>query len=70
MMLTTTRINVQNNLALMSKIFPEYGTASLDIPYYDSDKHMYIVDQYTSESGNRRVTYVAVSRQLCVEVTL
>ena len=55
---------------MISCIFPEYGTSSLDIPYYDSDKHMYIVDQYTSESGNRRVTYVAVSRQLCVEVTL
>ena len=57
-------------LVILNRIFPEFGSASLDIPYYDSEKHMYIVDQYTSESGNRHVTYVAVGRHLCVEVTL
>lgn len=65
-----TRGEITNLQNAICSIFPEYGTSALDIPYYDSDKHMYIVDQYTSESGNRRVTYVAVSRQLCVEVTL
>jgi hypothetical protein len=31
---------------------------------------MYIVDQYTTESGNRQVKYVAVSRRLLVEIVL
>ncbi|MBO5815408.1 MAG: hypothetical protein J6R30_04775 [Bacteroidales bacterium] len=66
----TSNGDIVNLQTLIKGIFPEYGTFALDIPYYDSDKHMYIVDQYTSDSGNRRVTYVAVSRQLCVEVTL
>lgn len=55
---------------LISHIFPEYGTSALDIPYYDSEKHMYLVDQYTAESGNRQITYVAAGRKLCIEVTL
>lgn len=61
---------IQDSEPIFHHIFPEYGTAALDIPYYDSEKHMYIMDQYTSESGNRHVTYVAVGRHLCVEVTL
>ena len=56
--------------SMISCIFPEYGTSALDIPYYDSEKHMYLVDQYTAESGNRQITYVAAGRKLCVEVTL
>ena len=55
---------------MISCIFPEYGTSALDIPYYDSEKYMYLVDQYTAESGNRQITYVAAGRKLCVEVTL
>lgn len=55
---------------MISCIFPEYGTSALDIPYYDSEKQMYLVDQYTAESGNRQITYVAAGRKLCVEVTL
>ena len=66
----TLQVKITNLQNAICSIFPEFGTSAIDIPYYDSDKHMYIVDQYTSESGNRRVTYVAVSRQLCVEVTL
>jgi hypothetical protein len=31
---------------------------------------MYLVDQYTAESGNRQITYVASGRKICVEVTL
>lgn len=56
--------------SMISCIFPEYGTSALDIPYYDSEKHMYLVDQYTAESGNRQITYLAAGRKLCVEVTL
>lgn len=51
-------------------IFPEYGTKALDIPHYDSEKHMYIVDQHTSAAGNRSVTYVAVGRRLVVEIAI
>ena len=62
----------ENRMSLMltKAIFPEFGTKALDIPYYDSEKHMYIVDQYTTESGNRQVKYVAVSRRLLVEIVL
>ena len=47
---------IQDSEPIFHHIFPEFGSASLDIPYYDSEKHMYIVDQYTSESGNRHVS--------------
>ena len=56
--------------SLIQRIFPVFGTPALDIPYYDSEKHMYIVDQHTSKEGNRSITYVAVNNHLCVEVTL
>ena len=56
--------------SLIQRIFPIFGTPALDIPYYDSEKHMYIVDQHTSKEGNRSITYVAVNNHLCVEVTL
>lgn len=51
-------------------IFPEYGTRALDIPHFDSDKHMYIVDQFVTKGGNRQITYVAVSKHLVVEVII
>ena len=56
--------------SLIQRIFPVFGTPALDIPYYDTEKHMYIVDQHTSNEGNRSITYVAVNNHLCVEVTL
>lgn len=56
--------------SLIQRIFPVFGTPALDIPYYDTEKHMYIVDQHTSKEGNRSITYVAVNNHLCVEVTL
>jgi hypothetical protein len=66
----TSNGEIANLQTMISCIFPEYGTSALDIPYYDSEKHMYLVDQYTAESGNRQITYVAAGRKLCVEVTL
>lgn len=57
----------QNSLGL---IFPEFGTKAPDVPHFDADKHMYIVDQYTAASGNRSIMYVAVGRQLVVEFTM
>ena len=56
--------------SLIQRIFPVFGTPALDIPYYDTEKHMYIVDQHTSKEGNRSITYVAVNNHLCVEVSL
>lgn len=56
--------------SLIQRIFPVFGTPALDIPYYDTEKHMYIVDQHTSNEGNRSITYVAVNNHLCVEVSL
>ena len=56
--------------SLIQRIFPVFGTPALDIPYYDSEKHMYIVDQHTSNEGNRSITYVAVNNHFCVEVSL
>lgn len=56
--------------SLIQRIFPVFGTPALDIPYYDTEKHMYIVDQHTSKEGNRSITYVAVNNHFCVEVTL
>lgn len=56
--------------AKIDLIFPEYGTSAPDVPHYDSEKHMYIIDQYTATSGNRYVRYVAVGRQMAVELVL
>lgn len=64
---TTTTVITPANLGL---IFPEFGTKAPDVPHYDSEKHMYIVDQYCSAAGNRTITYVAVGRQLVVEVAI
>ena len=58
------------NSDALTTIFPEFGTSALDIPHFDADKHMYIVDQYTAASGNRSIMYVAVGRQLVVEFTM
>lgn len=54
----------------LNSILPVYGTPALDVPHYDSDKHMYIVDQHTSLAGNRSVTYVAIGDQMVVEVVM
>ena len=68
--LHTTDSVTQVNSDALTAIFPEYGASALDIPHFDADKHMYIVDQYTAASGNRSIMYVAVGRQLVVEFTM
>jgi len=68
--LSSTKPNTQVNTEALAAIFPVYGTSTLDIPAYDSEKHMYIVDQHTAQSGNRSITYVAVGRHLVVEATI
>lgn len=55
---------------VVSRILPVYGTKGLDVPAFDRDKHMYLVDQYQYESGNRTLTYVAISDCVIVEVVL
>ena len=52
------------------RILPEYGSKGLDVPTSDRDKHMYLVDQYQYESGNRTLTYAAISDRVIVEVVL
>ncbi len=69
MKLTTDTFNSQLSAAdAIDRIFPKFGVEAPDVPHYDAEKHMYIVDQHTADSGNRYVTYVAVCRQLVVEV--
>lgn len=51
-------------------IFPTFGTRAIDVPSYDQDKHMYIVDQHTSAAGNRSITYVAIGDRLVVEAVM
>ena len=67
---SSTKHNTPVNTEALATIFPEYGTSALDIPAYDSEKHMYIVDQHTTQSGNRSIIYVAVGRHLVVESTI
>lgn len=55
---------------VLSLIFPEFGKRALEIPVYDSGMGMYIVEQHTSASGNRNITYVAVSPRIGVELTI
>ena len=54
----------------IDKLFPRFGEKALDIPYWDEGKGMYLVDQYQAASGNRSLTYVGVSDQFVLEMTL
>lgn len=65
MITTLTTTNVTD---IINQILPPFGTMGLDLPVFDSDKHMYLVDQYQFESGNRTLTYAAISDNIIVEV--
>lgn len=54
----------------MDRLFPRFGEKALDIPSWDEGKGMYLVEQYQAPSGNRSLTYVGVSDQLLLEMTL
>ena len=54
----------------MDRLFPRFGEKALDIPSWDEGKGMYLVDQYQAASGNRSLTYVGLSDQLLLEMTL
>lgn len=56
--------------SVLDKLFPVYGTKGWDVPSFDRSKHMYLVDQYQYESGNRTLTYVALSDAVIVELML
>ena len=68
----TTKTNLPEKTLenAINLLLPEYGSKGLDIPVFDSDKHMYLVDQFQHESGNRTLTYVAISDRVIVEVAL
>lgn len=53
---------------VVTKILPMFGTTGLDVPVFDKDKHMYLVDQFQFASGNRTLTYAAVSDYIIAEV--
>jgi len=54
----------------IERLFPRFGDKALDIPSWDEGKGMYLVEQYQAPSGNRSLTYVGVSDQLLLEITL
>lgn len=63
--------NAEHTLApSIDRLFPRFGEKGLDIPSWDVGKGMYLVDQYQAASGNRALTYVGVSEQLLIELTL
>lgn len=68
------RMHIENKnsglLPSIDRLFPKFGEKALDIPSWDEGKGMYLVDQYQAASGNRSLTYVGVSDQLLVEMTL
>jgi hypothetical protein len=66
----TTNLPAKTIDDAISKILPEYGSKGLDVPTFDRDKHMYLVDQYQYASGNRTLTYAAISDCVIVEVVL
>lgn len=59
--------NIEKALA---SIFPVYGNKGLDVPSFDKDKHMYLVDQHQFDSGNRSLTYAAIAGNVVAEVVL
>lgn len=66
----TTTLPAKTIENVVSKILPVYGTKGLDVPIFDRDKHMYLVDQYQFDSGNRTLTYAAISDSVIVELVL
>lgn len=68
--LSTKTDNSTLSSKTINSFFPLYGTAAPDVPVFDPDKHMYIVDQHTSVAGNRSITYVAIGERLVIEVVL
>lgn len=66
------KITLQNKTVenVVSRILPTFGTKGLNVPTFDKDKHMYLVDQYQYDSGNRTLTYAAVSDNVIAEVVL
>lgn len=65
-----TNLPIQNVENLVEKILPAFGTKGLDVPTFDRDKHMYLVDQFQFDSGNRTLTYAAISDSVIAEVVL
>ena len=59
--------NIEKALA---SIFPVYGNIGIDVPSFDKDKHMYLVDQHQFDSGNRSLTYAAIAGNVVAEVVL
>lgn len=63
--------NIDNSeFSRLERMFPRFGEKALDIPSWDEGKGMYLVEQYQAPSGNRSLTYVGVSDQLLLEMTL
>lgn len=65
-----TNLPAQTIENLVEKILPAFGTKGLDVPTFDRDKHMYLVDQFQFDSGNRTLTYAAISDSVIAEVVL
>ncbi len=68
-MTIANRANSEFTLRI-ERIFPKFGNKALDIPSWDEGKGMYLVEQYQAPSGNRSLTYVGVSDQLLLEMTV
>lgn len=65
MRISTPTQTIEN---VVNKILPTFGSKGLDVPTFDRDKHKYLVDQFQFDSGNRTLTYAAISDSIIVEV--
>lgn len=65
-----TNLPSQTIHQIIKDLCPEFGTKGSNKPVFDSSKHSYLVDQHQFESGNRTLTYAAVSENMVVEFIL
>ena len=69
MKLTTKEVSVSTFKDTLSMLLPRFGKqAVLDVPRFDFQTGLYLVNQWTSELGNRYLTYVGISKEIIIEV--
>ena len=69
MKLISREVSVSTFKDTMSMLLPKFGQqAVLDVPRFDFQTGLYLVNQWVSDLGNRYLTYVGISKESIIEV--
>lgn len=67
--ISTKEVSVSTFKDTLSMLLPRFGQqAVLDVPRFDFQTGLYLVNQWTSDLGNRYLTYVGISKEIIIEV--